>query len=72
MYEVDDVENEQLNVLKIIYGHRVDEHIEDNTLCKTGIDPTIVERPIVRHVADDFIDGDEQLLHQIGTSNDEW
>ncbi|KAA0035848.1 CACTA en-spm transposon protein [Cucumis melo var. makuwa] len=67
--EVDDVENEQLNVLEIIVGHRVDDHIEDDTLCTIDVDPTIVERLIVRHVANDFIDvGDEQLSHQSGTS----
>ena len=31
--EMDDVENEQLNVLKIVVDHRVDEHIEDDNLC---------------------------------------
>ncbi|KAA0065420.1 gamma-aminobutyrate transaminase POP2 [Cucumis melo var. makuwa] len=31
--EVDDVENGQLNVLEIVVGHGVDEHIEDDTLC---------------------------------------
>ncbi|TYJ96927.1 CACTA en-spm transposon protein [Cucumis melo var. makuwa] len=30
--EMDDVENEQLNVLEIVIGHQVDEHIEDDTL----------------------------------------
>ncbi|KAA0035855.1 gamma-aminobutyrate transaminase POP2 [Cucumis melo var. makuwa] len=33
MPEVDDVENEHLNVLEIVVSHRVDEHIEDETLC---------------------------------------
>ncbi|TYK01245.1 uncharacterized protein E5676_scaffold49G00310 [Cucumis melo var. makuwa] len=52
--------------------HRVDEHIEDNTLYRFDVDPTVVERPIVRHVADDFIhDGDEQLLHQSESSDNE-
>ena len=42
----------------------MDEYIEDDTLCRTYIDPTIIERSIVRHVANDFIDnGDEQLSH---------
>ena len=62
---MDYIENEQLNVLEIIVGHQVDEHIEDDTLYKTNVDPTIVERPIMRHVIDDFIDdGDKQLSHQ--------
>ncbi|KAA0053553.1 CACTA en-spm transposon protein [Cucumis melo var. makuwa] len=30
--EMDDVENEQLNVLKIVIGHRVDEHFKNDTL----------------------------------------
>ncbi|KAA0066370.1 CACTA en-spm transposon protein [Cucumis melo var. makuwa] len=43
----------------------MDEPIEDDTICRTNIDPTIVERSVVCHVADDFIDdGDEQLSHQ--------
>ncbi|KAA0041912.1 CACTA en-spm transposon protein [Cucumis melo var. makuwa] len=68
--EVDDVENEQLNVLKIVVDHRVDEHIKDKTLYRTGVDPIIVERPVVRHVTDDFIDDRvEQLLHQSRTSD---
>ena len=57
------VENEQLNVLKIIVDHRVDEHIEDDTLYRTEIDSTIVERPIVSHVADDFIDVEVNNCH---------
>ncbi|KAA0041650.1 uncharacterized protein E5676_scaffold234G00900 [Cucumis melo var. makuwa] len=72
MPEVDDIENEQLNVLEIIVGHRVDEHMEDDTLYRIDVDPTIVERSVVRHVTNDFIDdGDEQLSHESGTSNNE-
>ncbi|KAA0025497.1 transposon protein, putative, CACTA, En/Spm sub-class [Cucumis melo var. makuwa] len=64
--EVDNVENGQLNILEVIVSHQVDEHIEDDTLCKPDNDPTVVERPIVRHVVDDFIDdGDEQLYYVI-------
>ncbi|TYK09799.1 CACTA en-spm transposon protein [Cucumis melo var. makuwa] len=44
--EVDDIENEHLNVLEIIVSHRVDDHIEDDTLYRTDVDPTIVERPV--------------------------
>ncbi|KAA0042215.1 uncharacterized protein E5676_scaffold124G00850 [Cucumis melo var. makuwa] len=67
--EVDDVENEHLNVLEIVVTHRVDDHIEDDTLCRTDVDPTIVETPVVRHVTDDFIDVvDEHLPH---ASNDD-
>ncbi|TYK18669.1 uncharacterized protein E5676_scaffold481G00050 [Cucumis melo var. makuwa] len=69
---MEDVENEQLNVLKIVIGHRVDKHIENYILCRSGIDPIVVQRPIVRHVADDFIDdGDEQWSYQSRSSNDE-
>ncbi|KAA0056817.1 CACTA en-spm transposon protein [Cucumis melo var. makuwa] len=39
----DDVENEHLNVLEIVVSHRVDDHIEDDTLCRTDVDPTIVK-----------------------------
>ena len=71
--KVDDVENEQLNVLKIVVDHQVDEHIEDDILCSNGVDPTIVEWLIVCHVANDFIDdGVEQLSNQSITSNNEW
>ncbi|KAA0035428.1 uncharacterized protein E5676_scaffold862G00160 [Cucumis melo var. makuwa] len=67
--EVDDVENEQLNVLEIFNDNRVDEHIDDDTLCRTDIDPTIIERSVVCHVADEFIDDeDEKLSHQSETS----
>ncbi|TYK07862.1 uncharacterized protein E5676_scaffold1933G00050 [Cucumis melo var. makuwa] len=52
--------------------HRVDEHIEDDTLCRPDVDPTVVEKSIIRHVADDFIDNDdEQLSHQSGSIDDE-
>ena len=71
MPKVDDVENEQLNVLKIIAGHQVDEHIEDDTMCSTDVHPTIVERPVMRHVTDDFIDDEEeQLSYESRTSDD--
>ena len=73
MSEVDDVKNEQSNVLKIVVGHWVDEHIEDDNVCRPKVDPTIVERPIVHHVADDFIDnGDEQCHIKVdqATMND--
>ena len=50
----------------------MDEHVEDDTLYKTDVDSTIVERSIVRYAADEFIDNrDEQLLHQSGISDDE-
>ena len=41
--EVDDVENEQLNVLEIVVSHRVDEYIEDDTLCGPDIDPIVMK-----------------------------
>ncbi|KAA0031995.1 uncharacterized protein E5676_scaffold96G00840 [Cucumis melo var. makuwa] len=67
--KVDGVKNENLNVLEIVVSHRVDEHIKDDTPYRTDVDPTIVERPIVRHVTDDFIDDvDEHLSHASTTS----
>ncbi|KAA0042882.1 uncharacterized protein E5676_scaffold108G001050 [Cucumis melo var. makuwa] len=40
---------------------------------RTDVDHTIIERLLVHHVTDDFIDdGDEQLSHESGTSDDEW
>ncbi|KAA0048547.1 CACTA en-spm transposon protein [Cucumis melo var. makuwa] len=48
----------------------MDEHIEDDTLCRTDVNPIIVERPIVHHVADNFIDdGDEQFTMSSFSSN---
>ena len=68
---MDDVEIEQLNALKIVVGCQVDEHIKDDTLCRTDVDPTIIKRPIMHHVTNDFIDDeDEQLSHQSGSSDD--
>ncbi|KAA0039105.1 acidic leucine-rich nuclear phosphoprotein 32 family member A-like [Cucumis melo var. makuwa] len=62
--EVDDVENEHLNILEIVVSHQVDEHIQDDTLYRTDVDPTIVERLVVCYVSDDFIDDvDEHLSH---------
>ena len=57
--------------VEIVVSHRVDDHIEDDTLCKSNVDLTIVERPIVRHVTGEFIDDvDEYLSHASGTSDD--
>ncbi|KAA0051730.1 CACTA en-spm transposon protein [Cucumis melo var. makuwa] len=68
--KLDDVKNEQLNVLEIVVGQRVDEHVEDDTLCRPNVTPSIIERPIVRHVTDDFIDDDdEQMSHQSSMSS---
>ncbi|KAA0049899.1 CACTA en-spm transposon protein [Cucumis melo var. makuwa] len=42
----------------------MDGHIEDETLCRTNVDPTIVERSVVRHIIDDFIDDvDKHFSH---------
>ena len=58
--EVEDIENDQLNVLKIIVEHRGNEYvIVDDTLCRTEVDPTVVERPNVIHIADNFIDDED-------------
>ena len=46
---MEDIENKQLNILKIVVGHHVDEFIEDDTLCRTEVDPTMVKRPDVLH-----------------------
>ena len=73
MPEVEDIESEQFNVLEIIVGHRMDEHIDNDTLCRAKVDPTVVERSDVCHVADDFIDDDDEKLSspQSGSSDDE-
>ena len=68
---MEDVENEQLNLLEVIVGHRVDEHIEDDTMCRPDVDPIVVERLILHRIINDFInDDDEQLSPKIGSSND--
>ena len=70
--KVDDVENEHLNVLEIVVSHRVDKHIEDDTLCMTKVDPTIVERLVVHHVTNNFIDDvDEHSSHESGANDNE-
>ena len=49
----------------------MDEYIEDATLCRPDIDPTVVERSVVHHVFYDFInDDDEQLSPQRESSDD--
>ncbi|TYK07968.1 uncharacterized protein E5676_scaffold265G00960 [Cucumis melo var. makuwa] len=58
--EVDDAEDQQLIVAKIIVGHRVADHVEDGTLCRVDVNPTVVERPIVRDVDDDFINDEDE------------
>ncbi|KAA0040340.1 hypothetical protein E6C27_scaffold460G00450 [Cucumis melo var. makuwa] len=50
VFYVDDPKNEAG------VSHQVDDHIEDDTLCRNDVDLTIVERPVVHHVTDDFID----------------
>ena len=68
---MDDVKDQQLNVFEIVVGH-YDKYHENDILCKVDIDPATVERPIVRHVDDDFInDNDEKSSIQIGSSDDE-
>ncbi|TYK31697.1 CACTA en-spm transposon protein [Cucumis melo var. makuwa] len=63
---VEDIKNEQLNVLETIFDHRVDKHIEDDTLCRPDVDSIMVERLVVRHVADNFIDdGDRCSVSQV-------
>ena len=71
MLEVDDFKDQQLNVPKIVVRHCVDDHIEDDTLCRLDVDPTMVERLIVCHVVDNFVNDDnEQLSIQSRSSND--
>ncbi|KAA0048670.1 CACTA en-spm transposon protein [Cucumis melo var. makuwa] len=63
--EVDDAENEDLNVLEIVVDYRVDEHIEDDTLCRTDVNPTIIERSVVRIMSfpcTNFLETDAMFL----------
>lgn len=67
---MEDVENEQLDALEIVVGHRVDEHIEDDILCRVGIDPIVVERSVVRHLVDDFINEDDESPQKRSSDNE--
>ena len=72
--EVEYIENDQLNVMEVVVEHQVDEHIiEDDTLSRTEVDPTIVERPNVCYVVENFIsdEDDEQSSHQSESCDDE-
>ena len=57
---MDDVEDQQLNVLKIVFGHRIVDHVEDDTLCRVDVDPIVVKRSIVHYVIYDFINSDDK------------
>ncbi|KAA0054887.1 cytochrome P450 CYP82D47-like [Cucumis melo var. makuwa] len=47
----------------------MDEHIEDDPLCKPDVYPLVVERSAACHIVKDFIDDDdEQLSHKSGSS----
>ena len=73
MPEGNDVENEQLNVLKIVVSHWENGHFENDILYRPDVDPTVVKRSVVYHLVNDFIDvGDEQFPYQSGLSNDKW
>ncbi|KAA0059798.1 uncharacterized protein E6C27_scaffold108G00640 [Cucumis melo var. makuwa] len=63
--EVEDIQNDHINILEVVVSHQVDDHIEDDTLCRNDVDPTIVETPIVRHVTDDFIDDVDEHFHYV-------
>ncbi|KAA0053293.1 CACTA en-spm transposon protein [Cucumis melo var. makuwa] len=63
--EVKNVQNDHINILEVVVSHQVDDHIKDDTLCRNDVDPTIVERPVVCHVTDDFIDDFEDDLDNI-------
>ena len=50
----------------------MDEHIEDDTLFRSVVDPMVVKKSIVCHVVNDFIDNDdEKLSPQSGSSDNE-
>ena len=47
---MDDVEDQQLNVPKIVVGHHIADNIKDETLCRVDVDPIVLERLIVPYV----------------------
>ena len=67
---MDGVEDQQLNVPKLVVGHRVDDHVENDTLCRVDVDLTVVETPIVRHVVNNFINDDDEQLSVQSRSSD--
>ncbi|TYK04839.1 CACTA en-spm transposon protein [Cucumis melo var. makuwa] len=70
IHALEGAENEHINILEVIVSHQVDDHIEDGTLCRIYVDPTIVERLVIFHVTDDFIDDvDEHLSHEQSWTN---
>lgn len=73
MLEVEDIKHDQHNVLKIVVGPCGRHIIKDNGLCRTEVDPIVVERPNVHHIIDKFIDDDDEQSspHQSGLSDDE-
>ncbi|KAA0048171.1 CACTA en-spm transposon protein [Cucumis melo var. makuwa] len=68
--EVDDLKDQQLNVPKIIVGHRVTGQVEDDTLCRVDVDPIVVEKLIVHHVVDEFINNDNEQFSVQSRSSD--
>ncbi|KAA0051735.1 CACTA en-spm transposon protein [Cucumis melo var. makuwa] len=56
MPEGNDVENEQLNVLKIVVSHWENGYFENDILYRPDVDPTVVKRSVVYHLVNDFID----------------
>ncbi|KAA0049832.1 uncharacterized protein E5676_scaffold118G00400 [Cucumis melo var. makuwa] len=56
VFYFEDLQNE------IVIGHSMDEHIENDTLCKPRVVLIVVQRSIVHHVADDFINDDDAQL----------
>lgn len=81
--EAEDLGNDQLELLEVVGGIRVDESIQDKTLCRDNVDPTIVEQQIVQaqmnsdvplNNDDDFINDeneDVEVSHSISSSLDE-
>ncbi|MDV3193972.1 MAG: hypothetical protein Q8835_02865 [Sweet potato little leaf phytoplasma] len=43
--EQEDIRNDQLQLLEVEGGFRVDESIQEDTLCREDVDPTIMEGP---------------------------
>ncbi|KAA0032509.1 CACTA en-spm transposon protein [Cucumis melo var. makuwa] len=62
MPTMEDIENEHLNVLEIVVGYRMNEHIEDDTLC------IMVSFSCDFHEANMFLELDDTFINMGGSS----
>lgn len=69
--KLEDVESEQLGLLKVLGGYCANEDIERDTFCRVDIDSTSMEWLVISHIDDYFINDDEKQLSHQNRSNDD-